>query len=64
MIIQRGDRFEGTFKQGWKVRGKLFEAKGNLYDGDFENDLKHGSGTYKMASGNVSTGDFKVRNFH
>jgi hypothetical protein len=33
----------------------LTEQNGNVYDGKWENDMKHGKGKYKTSTGEVST---------
>ena len=34
-------------------------ADGSTYKGEFEDDMMHGSGFYKFASGNLYKGEFK-----
>lgn len=35
------------------------KSKGDMYQGFYENDMKHGKGVYKWANGSVYTGYFK-----
>jgi len=39
-----GNRFEGLFQHGDFKRGKVVYSNGDIYQGDFLNDCKHGSG--------------------
>jgi hypothetical protein len=37
-------------KHGW---GKFTWANGEMYEGEFRNDIRHGPGTYKHPSGKM-----------
>lgn len=39
-----GNRFEGLFQHGDFKRGRVVYSNGDIYQGDFLNDCKHGSG--------------------
>lgn len=37
---QNGDRYEGEFFDGRKVKGKMTEKGGNIYEGEYKEDIK------------------------
>jgi hypothetical protein len=39
-----GNRFEGLFQHGDFKRGRVVYSNGDIYQGDFLDDCKHGSG--------------------
>ena len=43
----------------WNGRGTLRFANGNVYEGDFKNNVREGKGTLRFANGEVYEGDFK-----
>ncbi|CAD8103343.1 unnamed protein product [Paramecium sonneborni] len=59
MIMASGDYFEG-FSQNGKANGKgLFSSVNYLYEGDWEEDLKHGKGKDILYGKYEYQGDFK-----
>ena len=55
-----GDRYEGTFKDGYLVKGKAFIRSGALlYEGEFSGGTYHGMGTRFHLNGDVDTGRFE-----
>ena len=58
-----GNKFEGTWKDGWKIFGTFTIDKnskwaGNKYTGEWKNDLMHGKGTYIFSNGNKYVGNW------
>jgi len=52
-----GNRFEGLFQHGDFKRGKVVYSNGDIYQGDFLNDCKHGSGLLmRYSDGDVLRG--------
>ena len=52
-----GHRYEGTFKDGSLVKGKMFDLSGALqYEGECSGGKPHGMGTSFYSNGNVWTG--------
>ncbi|KAA0172297.1 hypothetical protein FNF27_06096 [Cafeteria roenbergensis] len=46
-----GWKYSGTFAQGLKQgKGLLLDGEGGVYEGEFQNDLYHGEGTFKCAA--------------
>jgi len=47
-----GSVYEGLWADNlYAGRGKLHHASGDLYEGEFSNDMANGFGVYKQANG-------------
>jgi hypothetical protein len=53
-----GLRFEGIWQDGKRINGKLFYPNGNLYEGEFKNDVISGYGTFTWKDGSVYEGEW------
>ncbi len=53
-----GDYYEGKFKKGRFIEGTHIDSFGNRYEGEFENNLYHGKGSYFMEGGESYVGYF------
>ena len=63
-VGENGYRYEGTFKDGSLVKGKMFEPSGALrYEGEFSGGTLHGMGTFFYLDGDVVTGRFEKGRF-
>ena len=53
-------RYRGEFERGhWHGKGLLVHLNGDIYDGHFHYDVKHGAGTYVVAAtGSVFVGEW------
>jgi|JI9StandDraft_1071089.scaffolds.fasta_scaffold80749_2 radial spoke head protein 1 len=58
VIFQGGERFEGSCLGGNSpLQGTLYYPNGDVYEGSFRNNLRHGHGTYRYNStGEVYSG--------
>lgn len=59
---KKGEKYEGTFKMGSKMRGTTKYPNGDVYEGEYENDKKNGQGMYRWSDGNVYNGEWKDDN--
>jgi hypothetical protein len=51
------DKYEGFFKKGKKEKSGVYTYKnGDVYDGQFSNDLMHGEGKFTTADGVLTVG--------
>ena len=55
------DIYDGEWKEGTKVEGKMKYANGDLYTGSFKYGKMHGKGVFEYATGPLlkSTGEWK-----
>ena len=44
--------------KGIDMDGKMTFANGNMYEGEFKDDMKHGEGKFTYANGDVYEGDY------
>jgi len=63
MYFYTGDKFEGEFSDGMRVRGTFVHANGDRYTGSYKNDKPNGFGTFTYASGHQYEGGFADGNF-
>jgi len=49
---------EGTFKNNTLKSGRLIFEDGSYYEGEYKNDLMHGSGVIRYPNGDAYIGTF------
>lgn len=54
-----GYRFEGVFHKSRRVKGKITLPTGDVYEGEFQNNLPHGYGKETVVDGRVYEGYFE-----
>ena len=58
---KKGSWYEGDWVYGrWKGRGRYCNGLGDTYEGDVNDDCKHGMGIMKFADGRVFAGEYMV----
>ena len=57
-IAANGDVFEGIFDMNKMVNGKYIYSDGKVYEGPFDDGVRHGKGVLKQANGDIYEGDF------
>ena len=58
-IYPDSSKFEGSFENGQRKSGKYMYASGDLFEGEFERNLRNGYGTYYYKEGQVFRGIYK-----
>ena len=58
MILFNGDLFRGTFRNNERFHGTYFYKNGDVYEGDWKDDLKTGFGKLTMVNGAEYIGNF------
>lgn len=58
MIFFNGDEFEGEFKNNNRYKGIYKYKNGDVYDGEWMNDLKHNQGILMLKEGSQYSGSF------
>lgn len=70
MYFSNGNRYEGDWEKDNMKKGKLFDANGDLYEGDFRCEAfnypyqRHGIGTLRYKSGNRYEGGWLYNQKH
>lgn len=57
-LFPGGNRYEGSWKDGQRVKGDLYYVNGDHYTGYFQDNERHGPGIYRYRSGNRFEGIF------
>ena len=57
-LFPGGNRYEGTWQDGHRVKGDLYYVNGDHYTGFFQDNERHGAGIYRYQSGNRFEGVF------
>ena len=58
-LFRNGEGFEGTVQKGKQGFGTYFYRNGNVYSGDWLNDVKHGQGKMEYPNGDHYQGGWK-----
>ncbi len=58
MTYENGNTFTGAFVDGKKVKGVLQYSDGGRYEGFFQNEVRHGEGTYWYTDGKKFVGEW------
>jgi uncharacterized protein (TIGR02145 family) len=59
----KGVKFQGTFKDGEFIKGKIIYPNGNIYEGECQYDQPNGQGKLTLANGQVKQGKFENGEF-
>lgn len=60
LFLPNGDVFEGVFEEGRRADGeaKITYSTGEIYEGEFVDEVPHGKGTCKFTDGSVYSGQW------
>jgi uncharacterized protein (TIGR02145 family) len=56
--LQKGDKYQGTFKDGKFLKGKISYVNGNIYEGECHYYQPNGQGKLTLSNGQVQQGKF------
>lgn len=62
-IYHDGCVFEGEFRQGGIAFGVMTYQNGDFYEGEFQNEQRHGFGKYQFADGSAFSGEWLHDNY-
>lgn len=63
-VFENGDRFEGDYKNGQRIRGRYVWHDGSYYDGEWKDGKSNGEGRQVFADGTRFEGSFANDKFH
>lgn len=63
-VDENGDSFEGEWECDQRKKGVMKYSVGDVYEGDFSNDLRHGKGKLTYADGTSYEGDYAFDKKH